>query len=117
MAEIILDIKNLTKALDPTHANVGIDFQLEAGEVRGLAGENGSGKSTLLSQIAGMYPYDSGEMILHGKPYKPTSPVSANESKVAIIVQELGMVSNLPAGINIFLGKTEKMLTFWSCKQ
>ena len=51
-------------------------------------------------------------MTLHGKPYKPTSPVSANESKVAIIVQELGMVSNLPAGINIFLGKTKKCSHF-----
>lgn len=112
MAEIILDIKKLNKSFGPTHANVDIDFQLEAGEVRGLAGENGSGKSTLLSQIAGMYPYDSGEMTLHGKPYKPTSPVSANESKVAIIVQELGMVSNLPAGINIFLGKTKKCSHF-----
>ena len=61
MAEIILDIKKLNKSFGPTHANVDIDFQLEAGEVRGLAGENGSGKSTLLSQIAGMYPYDSGE--------------------------------------------------------
>lgn len=41
MAEIILDIKKLNKSFGPTHANVDIDFQLEAGEVRGLAGENG----------------------------------------------------------------------------
>ena len=40
MAEIILDIKKLNKSFGPTHANVDIDFQLEAGEVRGLAGEN-----------------------------------------------------------------------------
>ena len=39
MAEIILDIKKLNKSFGPTHANVDIDFQLEAGEVRVLPGK------------------------------------------------------------------------------
>lgn len=111
-SEYILDIRKLNKSFGPTHANINIDFQLKAGEVRGLAGENGSGKSTLLSQIAGMYGYDSGEMILKGEPYKPLNPVDANDHKIAIVVQELGMISNLPAGVNIFLGKTKKCTKF-----
>ena len=109
MAEIILDIKKLNKSFGPTHANVDIDFQLEAGEVRGPAGEKWIREIDLF-QIAGMYPYDSGEMTLQ-ETIKLTSPVSANESKVTIIVQELGMVSNL-LPVLIFSLKDEKCSHF-----
>ena len=103
-SNLILEVKGLNKWFGATYANKNIDFQLRPGEVRGLAGENGSGKSTLLTQIAGIQPSDSGEMFLNGTPYKPRSPLDATSSGVAIVVQELGLVPNLPAGINVFLG-------------
>ena len=98
-SNLILEVKGLNKWFGATYANKNIDFQLRPGEVRGLAGENGSGKSTLLTQIAGIQPSDSGEMFLNGTPYKPRSPLDATSSGVAIVVQELGLVPNLPAGI------------------
>ena len=113
----LLDIRKLSKSFGSTQANKEIDFQLKYGEVRGLAGENGSGKSTLLSQIAGIYSHDSGEMYLKGEPYQPDSPISANERRIAIVVQELGLVGALPAGINIFLGKTKKCSRFGMISQ
>ena len=42
MSEVLLKIENLNKSFGITHANVNINFELKAGEVRGLAGENGS---------------------------------------------------------------------------
>ena len=109
--ECILKIENLNKSFGITHANKNICMELKRGEVRGLAGENGCGKSTLLSQIAGIYKSDSGNMYLNGEPYKPNGPIDAANHKIAIVVQELGLVGDLPAGINVFLGKTSEFTT------
>lgn len=104
----ILEVKGLNKYFGPTHANVDIDFAIKRGEVKGLIGENGSGKSTLISQIAGIYRYDSGAMTFNEKPYAPHSPKDANREKIAMVMQELGVVGTLPAGVNVFLGRTQQ---------
>jgi len=51
---------NEKKALD------GIDFFLDEGEFVTVIGGNGAGKSTVLNMIAGVYPIDSGKIILDG---------------------------------------------------
>lgn len=104
----ILEIRGLCKTFGPTRANINIDFKLERGEIRGVIGENGSGKTTLLNQIAGVYKNDAGEMILNGAQYSPSSPIDANRVKIAMVMQELGIVEKLPVGINIFLGRLEQ---------
>ncbi len=108
----ILEIRGLNKHFGPTYANKNIDFTLKRGEVKGLIGENGSGKSTLISQIAGIYPWDSGEMILNGESYQPENPIDANNHKIAMVMQELGVVGSLPAGVNVFLGRTKQFSRF-----
>ena len=45
-----------------------IDFTLERGELVFITGGNGSGKSTFLRVFAGLYPPDSGEVVLDGRP-------------------------------------------------
>jgi putative pyoverdin transport system ATP-binding/permease protein len=44
-----------------------IDFELEPGELVFITGGNGSGKSTFLRVLSGLYPPDSGEIILDGR--------------------------------------------------
>lgn len=112
MGEFIFEVTKLNKRFGPTHANKDIDFTLKKGEIRGLAGENGSGKSTLLSQLAGIYPSDSGTILKDGVEYKPTSPLYAQQHGVSIVVQELGCIGNLPAGVNVFLGRTKQFSKF-----
>jgi ribose transport system ATP-binding protein len=106
--ETILEIKGLNKYFGPTHANKDIHFSVKKGEIKGLIGENGSGKSTLISQIAGMYQRDSGEMLLNGQEYNPRSPLDANNRKISMVMQELGVIGSLPAGVNVFLGRTKQ---------
>ncbi len=45
-----------------------IDFSMRAGELVFITGGNGSGKSTFLRVLAGLYPPDSGEVLLDGRP-------------------------------------------------
>jgi putative ATP-binding cassette transporter len=45
-----------------------IDFTLQSGELVFITGGNGSGKSTFLRVLAGLYPPDSGEITLDGRP-------------------------------------------------
>jgi ribose transport system ATP-binding protein len=111
-SECILKLEKVNKKFGPTHANKDISLTLKKGEVRGLAGENGSGKSTLMSIIAGMQKKDSGEMYKEGELYEPANPVEANKRKIGMVVQELGLVNNLPVGVNIFLGRTDMFSKF-----
>ena len=108
MSDNILEIRGLNKHFDSTHANKDIDFNVKCGEIRGLIGENGSGKSTLISQIAGIYGYDSGEMRINGEFYRPRNPIDGNKHGIAVVMQELGVVSSLPGVVNVFLGHTDQ---------
>ena len=110
--DIILESRNLNKHFGPTYANKNINFTLKRGEVRGLIGENGSGKSTLISQIAGIHRRDSGDMFVNGESYDPHSPLDANKHKISMVMQELGVVGNLSAGVNVFLGRTNQFSKF-----
>jgi ribose transport system ATP-binding protein len=102
----LLEIRGLNKHFGPTHANRHIDFTLREGEIRGLIGENGSGKSTLMSQIAGIHLPDSGEMRVRGKVYRPRNALDAYKQNISMVLQELGVIGNLPVAVNVFLGRT-----------
>ncbi len=110
--DYILEIHGLYKYFGSTTANKNVDFTLRRGEVRGIAGENGSGKSTLLQQIAGIYQKDEGSMILNGEEYDPQTPIDAINRKIGIVVQELGVLNTLPAGVNVFAGRLKQFSRF-----
>lgn len=98
----------MNKSFGITRANQNVSMEIKSGEVHGLIGENGSGKSTLISMISGMAEKDSGEMFIGSNPYEPSSPVSALESRIGTVVQELGLVDGLSVAANIFLGRMER---------
>jgi len=50
-----------------------IDFSLRSGELVFITGGNGSGKSTFLRVLSGLYPPDSGEITLDGRPVNNAS--------------------------------------------
>lgn len=107
MAEM-LRIEGVSKSFGPTKANKDVNLVLKKGIVLGLAGENGSGKSTLASMVCGMQKKDSGKFYKNGKEYNLSNPADAAANGIAMVVQELGVVGNLPGVVNMFLGKMDK---------
>lgn len=108
MSGELLKIEHLHKRFGITHANKDICMTVSPGEIRSLAGENGSGKSTLTSIISGMQPASEGQMYFCGEEYRPGSPLDANSKGVAMVVQELGVITSMNGAMNIFLGKVER---------
>ena len=68
----MLKIENLTKIFGKGTINEmvaldGVDFHAEPGDFVTIIGSNGAGKSTLMNSIAGVFPVDSGTIVLNGK--------------------------------------------------
>lgn len=67
----MLEIKNVFKTFNPgtvneKHALNGIDLTLNEGDFVTVIGGNGAGKSTMLNMVAGVYPVDSGSIVIDG---------------------------------------------------
>ena len=68
----MLEINNINKTFNPGTANEkralnGVNLKLNDGDFCTVIGGNGAGKSTVLNSIAGVWPVDSGEIIIDGK--------------------------------------------------
>jgi putative ATP-binding cassette transporter len=73
-----IEVRNIefryTDKFSDTVFKIGpIDFTLQSGELVFITGGNGSGKSTFLRVFSGLYPPDSGEILLDGGPVTDTN--------------------------------------------
>lgn len=103
--DIVLEAEGISKSFPGVKALDGVSLTLRRGRLTALLGENGAGKSTLMNIIAGIFPADSGEVRLGGRPVRFTSPRQAQAAGIAMIFQELNLVGNLTVAENIFLGR------------
>ncbi len=69
-ADSPLSIHDLTVAYHRKPAIWDVDLEIPPGKLVGLVGPNGSGKSTLLRACLDLVPRASGEIRIHGKPYR-----------------------------------------------
>ncbi len=68
----MLELKNVKKTFNKGTINekkalTGVNLKMEPGDFITVIGGNGAGKSTMLNMIAGVYPIDSGAVIIDGK--------------------------------------------------
>ena len=85
-----------------------MDFDVHPGEVTALVGDNGAGKSTLIKCIAGIHPFEAGEMIFEGQPVTIHGPKDANALGIEVVYQDLALCDNLDVVHNMFLGREIK---------
>jgi ribose transport system ATP-binding protein len=100
----LLEMQGIVKSFQGTCAVNGVDFTCSRGEIHGLVGENGAGKSTLMKVLAGIYPPDSGKVLLDGKECKFADYSDARNAGISIVYQELSLLPGLTVGENMVLG-------------
>lgn len=80
-----LDVCKLTKRFGPQAVLRDLSFSTHVGEFVAVVGPSGCGKTTLLRLIAGLEPFDSGEIRLGGQAIHGLAPRDRN---VAMVFQQ-----------------------------
>ena len=101
----LVRMSGIHKRFGPVEVLNDVSLEILPGEVHILAGENGAGKSTLIKVLAGVHTDFEGEIEIDGRRARPGSPLEANRLGVAVIYQELSLVSSMSVADNIFLGR------------
>ena len=64
----MLNVENVTGGYSQACIIKGVSFHVEKGQLFGILGPNGSGKSTLMKMVSGILPYQTGRILLDGRP-------------------------------------------------
>jgi D-xylose transport system ATP-binding protein len=108
MTHPLVEIRGVHKAFGGVQAVENVSVAVYPGEVMALLGHNGAGKSTLMKMLAGAYPIDSGEILVHGTHAKIESPADSQKLGIETIYQTLALADNLDSVANLFLGRELK---------
>jgi D-xylose transport system ATP-binding protein len=103
----IIELKGVVKSFGPVDVLKGVNFTAYPGKITALVGDNGAGKSTLIKGLAGVQPYDGGEVLFEGSPVHLHSPRDAGDLGIEVVYQDLALCDNLDIVQNMFLGREE----------
>ena len=69
MADLILEMKNITKRFYGIKSTDNVNLRVERREIHALVGENGAVNPTLMNVLSGIHPYGSyeGQIFFMGK--------------------------------------------------
>lgn len=82
---MILELKNIEKAFGQKRVLSGVSFRAESGKAFGLLGRNGAGKTTSIRILMDVFPADSGEVLIDGK------PIDYNKIQIGYLPEERGL--------------------------
>jgi D-xylose transport system ATP-binding protein len=104
----VLSLRGINKSFGAVHVLRSVDLDAYAGKVTALVGDNGAGKTTLIKSVAGIHPFDDGEMFWEGEKVEVHGPKQANELGIEVVYQDLALCDNLDVVHNMFLGRELK---------
>ncbi|CCG04148.1 ATP-binding cassette domain-containing protein [Blastococcus saxobsidens] len=103
-----LSLRGVTKSFGAVQVLHDVHLDVYPGKVTALVGDNGAGKSTLIKGIAGIHPFDSGEIEFEGKQVTLHGPRDAAKLGIEVVYQDLALADNLDVVQNMFLGRERK---------
>jgi ABC-type sugar transport system ATPase subunit len=83
IGEVVFEARNVTG-----NGAQEISFVLRKGEILGIAGMAGSGRSELMNVLFGSARLDHGEILIHGKMVKHSSPKVSIKNKMCFITED-----------------------------
>ncbi|MGI4813609.1 MAG: ABC transporter ATP-binding protein, partial [Janthinobacterium lividum] len=100
-----LFVKGVNKRFGGLQALSDVGLEIEAGTIYGLIGPNGAGKTTFFNVITGLYEPDSGEFVLDGKAYQPTTVHEVAKTGIARTFQNIRLFGGMTALENVMVGR------------
>ena len=82
---MILELRNIDKSFGDKEVLRGISFTAEGGKAFGLLGRNGAGKTTSIRILMNVFPANSGEVLIDGK------PIDYNKIGIGYLPEERGL--------------------------
>jgi branched-chain amino acid transport system ATP-binding protein len=89
----MLETQGISKSFGKIVALTDVSFNVEQGEIFGIAGPNGAGKSTLFNVITGIYPPTSGKVLFQGHDITKLRPHE-------VCLRGIGRTYQIPAAFN-----------------
>ena len=103
----LIELVDVKKSFGPVSVLKGVRLRAYPGKVTALVGDNGAGKSTLIKGLAGVQPYDDGQVLFDGEPVNLHTPRDAAAHGIEVVYQDLALCDNLDIVQNMFLGREE----------
>lgn len=104
-AEILLEIKHLSKTFAGSQPLKDINCVVRQGEVISIIGPSGTGKSTLLRCINRLETPDGGQIFFHGEEIiDDVSVIRRMRQKIGMVFQSFNLFSNMNVLENIIKG-------------
>ncbi len=85
--DYLIEVSKLSKRFGDTVAVSDLSFNVREGEILGFLGPNGAGKTTSMKMLSGFLPWDSGEVLIQGKPLQATD--RENRRLIGLSPQEI----------------------------
>lgn len=64
MSEAVITLEGIKKSYGKHRVLLGVDMQINQGDIYGLIGKNGSGKTTIFKIILGLSDYQAGRLTI-----------------------------------------------------
>ncbi|MDA2983803.1 MAG: ABC transporter ATP-binding protein [Actinomycetota bacterium] len=101
----LLSIQGLRKAFGGLQAIDGVDLDVAKGEIVSIIGPNGAGKTSLFNVTSGLFPPDSGRILLRGEDVAGAPPHTITRLGIARTFQNVKLFPNLTVLENVMVGQ------------